>query len=671
MLTVWHFLRSKKGMAILLLIAILVLAYAPATNFPFVNFDDNEYVTDVPQIQQGLTWDSFMWAMTTMEAAFWHPLTWLSHILDYQLFGLNPAGHHLTNLLLHLANVLLLFGVLHQMTGAVWRSALVAALFALHPLNVESVAWVAERKNVLSTLFWLLAMAAYVGYVKKPVWQRYVGMMGIFVLGLMAKPMLVTLPCVLLLLDYWPLGRLGKEWKELGQRLPRLVVEKLPLFIPVAAASLLAIHAQSQAGALPSWEGLPLGTRVANAVLSYGLYLKKMVWPTDLAVFYPHPGNSWEIGSLALAVLLLGGISLGVGWQGRNYRYLVVGWLWYVGTLFPVSGLIQVGSHAMADRYAYVPLMGLFIMLVWGVAEIGDRVRLRREWLVGAVLCLLVALTVLTRVQLSYWKSTTRLFEHALLVTSNNHLAHNALSVEYMEEKEYGKAIEHLAQALIMYPRYADAHSNLGLALARQGRLEDAKHHYLQAIQIAPNSYAAHNNLGLTLLTTEQVDEAIDHFSRALAINPYYAEAHNNMGTAKLKRGHRAEAMEFFRKAAELRPSFAEAHYNVGTELLNLGHLEEAKEQFLAALEADPDYLDAYVNLGVLLRRQGRVDDAIALYRMALELDPNHAETHNNLGTVLAQKGDLQQAIKHLQQAIKSNPNYPEALANLQLLQSR
>jgi len=454
-------------------------------------------------------------------------------------------------------------------------------------------------------------------------------------------------------------------------RLPRLVVEKLPLFIPVAAASVLAVQAQSQAGSIPSWEGLPLGPRVANAVLSYGLYLKKLVWPIDLAVFYPHPGSSWEIGSVALAALVLGGISLGVWWQGRSYRYLVVGWLWYVGTLFPVSGLIQVGSHAMADRYAYVPLMGLFIMLVWGVAEMTERVRLRREWLVGAVLCLLVALTVLTRVQLSYWKSTTRLFEHTLVVTSNNHLAHNALSVEYMEEEEFGKAMEHLAQALLMYPRYADAHSNLGLLLARQGRLEDAKHHYLQAIQISPNSYAAHNNLGLALLTTDQVDEAIDHFSRALAINPYYAEAHNNLGTAIQKKGNRAQAMELFRKAAELRPSFAEAYYNLGTELLNTGHLEEAKEQFLAALEADPDYLDAYVNLGVLLRRQGRLDEAVALYLMALELDPDHAEAHNNLGTVLAQKGDLQQAVKHLQQALKSNPNYPEARANLKQLQSR
>ena len=259
MLTGWQFLRSKKGMAILLLIAIFVLAYAPATNFPFVNFDDNEYVTDVPQIQQGLSWDSFMWAMTTMEAAFWHPLTWLSHILAYQLFGLNPVGHHLTSLLLHLANVLLLFGVLHQMTGAVWRSALVAALFALHPLNVESVAWVAERKNVLSTLFWLLTMAAYVGYVRKPVWQRYVGMMGIFVLGLMAKPMLVTLPCVLLLLDYWPLGRLGKEWREFSNAAAQVGGREA-----TAVYSCGSGQRASDSGAVTGWSPLLLGRAAAG-----------------------------------------------------------------------------------------------------------------------------------------------------------------------------------------------------------------------------------------------------------------------------------------------------------------------------------------------------------------------------------------------------------------------
>ena len=558
-------LERRKAFVLLLLAGIVLIAYGAVGHFPFINLDDDLYITENAQVQQGLSWDSVMWAMTALEEAFWHPLTWLSHMLDYQLFGLNPAGHHLTNLLLHLANVLLLFGVLHQMTGAVWRSALVAALFALHPLNVESVAWVAERKNVLSTLFWLLTMAAYVGYVKKPVWQRYVGMMGLFVLGLMAKPMLVTLPCVLLLLDYWPLGRLGKEWKELGRRLPRLVVEKLPLFIPVAAASLLAIHAQSQAGALPSWEGLPLGTRVANAVLSYGLYLKKMVWPTDLAVFYPHPGNSWEIGSLALAVLLLGGISLGVGWQGRSYRYLVVGWLWYVGTLFPVSGLIQVGGHSMADRYAYVPLMGLFIMLVWGAAEMTERVRLRKEWLVSASLGVLMMMTVLVHLQLSYWRSSITLFQHALESTADNHMAHSNLGIAFLQEDNLDDAIEHLYKAIEIRPRFAVVHSNLGIALRRKGLLDEALKHSTQAVQIDPELAKAHNNLGIVLFQKGRANDALQHFQKALEIKPDYATSFYNMGVVLEGQKRMEKAVESFRQALKLDPhhSQAQQHLNL------------------------------------------------------------------------------------------------------------
>ena len=370
-------LAGRKSVVVLLLVGVVLIAYGTVWNFEFVNIDDDLYVTENAQIQQGLSLDSVLWAMTTMEEANWHPLTWLSHMLDIQLFGLNPAGHHLTNLLLHMANVLLLFGVLQRMTGAVWLSALVAALFALHPLNVESVAWVAQRKTVLSTMFWLLTVLAYVGYVKKPNWGRYLGMMGIFLMGLMAKPMLVTLPCVLLLLlDYWPLGRLGKDSKEFWERLPRLAAEKLPLFIPVAVVSVVTIEAQSQAGALSSWEGLSLGIRVANAVTAYGVYLKKMLWPMDLAVFYPHPGNSLEVWPVVLAAFVLVILSLGVWWQGRRSRYLVVGWFWYLGTLFPVSGLIQVGGQALADRYAYVPLMGLFIILVWGTVELAQTLHL-------------------------------------------------------------------------------------------------------------------------------------------------------------------------------------------------------------------------------------------------------------------------------------------------------
>ena len=563
--------KRRKAFVLLLLAGIVLIAYGAVGHFPFINLDDDLYITENAQVQQGLSWDSVLWAMTALEEAFWHPLTWLSHMLDYQLFGLNPAGHHLTNLLLHLANVLLLFGVLHQMTGAVWRSAFVAALFALHPLNVESVAWVAERKNVLSTLFWLMTMGAYVRYVRKPVWQRYVGMMGIFVLGLMAKPMLVTLPCVLLLLDYWPLGRLGKEWKGFARRLPRLVVEKLPLFIPVAAASVLAIQAQSQAGSLPSWEGLTLGARMANAVLSYGLYLKKLVWPTDLAVFYPHPESSWEIGSVALAALVLGGISLGVWWQGRSYRYLVVGWLWYLGTLFPVSGLIQVGGHAMADRYAYVPLMGLFIMVVWGARELAKTLGLGKAWLVGASLGVLMMMTVLVHLQLSYWRSSMTLFQHALDSTEDNHMAHSNLGIAFLQEDDLDDAIDHFYKAIEIRPRFAVVHSNLGIALRRKGLLDEALKHSTRAVQIDPDLARAHNNLGIVLFQKGRANEALQHFQKALELKPDYATSFYNMGVVLEDQKRMEEALESFRQALRLDPhhSQAEEHLALLLEKIN------------------------------------------------------------------------------------------------------
>ena len=430
--------KHLVALAALLLIASTLLLYAPVKDFQFINFDDNLYVTSNPWVNWGLTWEGARWAITKLEAGFWHPLTWLSHMLDAQLFGLNPAGHHATNLLLHITNVLLLFAVLQQMTGALWCSTLVAALFAFHPINVESVAWVSQRKTVLSTLFWLLTLLTYLRYVKKPGWKPYLGMMGAFVLGLMAKPILVTLPCVLLLLDYWPLGRLGKDWREFQDRLPRLAVEKLPLLIPVVAASVVAIEAESQAGALSSWEWLPPEIRVVNAVLAYGLYLKRLVWPMDLVVFYPHPGSAWGAWPLVLAALVLVGISLVVWWKGQRFRYLVVGWLWYLGTMVPVSGFIQVGPHSMADRYAYIPFIGLFIIVVWGASDIMRSMCLRREWCAVAALCVLMPLAVLSRVQLSYWPDTTALFEHARVVNPNNYLAHDLLEpVEQTLPAEY------------------------------------------------------------------------------------------------------------------------------------------------------------------------------------------------------------------------------------------
>ena len=558
-------------MVVLLLVGVVLIAYGAVWQFEFLNIDDDLYVTHNPHIQRGLSLDSVLWSMTAIEEANWHPLTWLSHMLDVQLFGLNPAGHHLTNLLLHMANVLLLFGVLQHMTGAVWRSALVAALFALHPLNVESVAWVAERKNVLSTLFWLLTMAAYIGYVRKPHWGRYLGMTGIFMLGLMAKPMLVTLPCVLLLLDYWPLGRLGKDSKELWERLPRLAAEKLPLFIPVAAISVVTIAAQSQAGALSSWEGLPLGSRVANAVLAYGMGLKKMLWPMDLAIFYPHPGNSLAVWPVALAALLLVILSLGVWWQGRRSRYLVVGWLWYLGTLIPVSGLIQVGGQATADRYAYVPLMGLFIILVWGTAELAQTLRLPKAWLPAAALCVVIVLIGAVRLQLSHWRNSFTLFQHALEATPNNHMAHSNLGIAFLAKNDLDQAIDHFYKALEIKPTHAGVHTNLSIALRRQGRL----------------------------------DEALDHSIRSVQNNPDLAEAHNNLGISLFQKGRVEEALQEFRKALELKPDYTTCYYNLGVVLENQHRTEEAAESFRQALRLDPFHGQAQQRLTLLLEEAG------------------------------------------------------------------
>ena len=571
-------LKDKKAVVVLLLVGIVLIAYGAVWHCQFINLDDDLYITENAQVQQGLSWDSFRWAMTTLEAAFWHPLTWLSHMLDYQLFGLNPSGHHLTSLLLHLANVLLLFAVLQQMTGAVWRSALVAALFALHPLNVESVAWVSERKNVLSTLFWLLTIWAYVGYVRKPGWQRYLGMMGILVLGLMAKPMLVTLPCVLLLLDYWPLGRLGKDWKEFQERLPRLVVEKLPLFIPVAVASVVAIEAQSQAGALPSWEGLPLGTRVANAVLAYGLYLKKLVWPTDLAVFYPHPGSSWAAWPVALAALVLVGISLATWWQGRRYRYLVVGWLWYLGTLLPVSGIIQVGGHALADRYAYVPLIGLFMIVVWGLGELAQRLHLGRAWLVSASLCVLMVMMGVVHLHLGYWRSSITLFQHALESTADNHVAHSNLGIALLQKDDLDEAIDHFYEAIEIQPSFALVHSNLGIALRRKGMLEEALKHSVRAVQINPELAKAHNNLGIVLFQKGRANEALQHFWKALEIKPDYVTAYYNLAVVLEDQKRMEEAEESFRQALRLDPHHGQAEQRL-TLLLEKMSLRNEKGQ--------------------------------------------------------------------------------------------
>jgi tetratricopeptide (TPR) repeat protein len=510
MKTLFDSVARTKLLLVFLLVGITLAAYEPVRKYEFVDYDDDRYVTANPRTQQGLNWENVSWALTTIEVANWHPLVWLSHMADCQLYGLNPSGHHLTNLLLHLANAILLFHVLQQMTGALWRSWLVAALFATHPLNIESVAWIAERKNVLSTLFWLLTMWAYLLYARRPEWKRYLLVSGAFVLGLMSKPMLVTLPCVLLLLDYWPLGRLrgAVELRSPGFRrtVLRLALEKLPLFLLAAASSAITIKAQRMDGALDA-KALSFGARLSNALASYVGYIYQMIWPERLAVLYPHPGESipgWRVAASALALVC---VTAAVIRGSRKSPYLMVGWLWYLGTLVPVIGLVQVGQQAMADRYAYVPLIGLFIIIVWGVDEVTRRLPSRSYWLAGVAAALLIALMMVTRWQLRHWQNSITLFERALEVTNNNEIAHNNLGAVLVRKGQLDEGLAHLREAVRLDPAYETARTNIAVTLHQKGNIEasdesrwqEAVQLYRQALELKPDFAEAQQSLDALL----------------------------------------------------------------------------------------------------------------------------------------------------------------------------
>ena len=615
---------DRSWLVVLLLITATLAVYAPVWEYEFVDLDDDLYVLNNLRVQSGLSWANIGWALTALEAGFWHPLTWISHMADCQLFGLRPAGHHVTSLVIHVANAVLLFWVLRLMTSALWPSALVAALFSLHPLNVESVAWIAERKNVLSTFFGLLAIWAYVKYVEKPDWRRYLLLTALFVLGLMSKPMLVTLPCLLLLLDYWPLNRFGADPGKFFSKLGELALEKAPLLLLSLAAGLLAILAESRAGALPALEAFPLSVRFSNALVAYTSYLSKMFWPTDLAPFYPHPGASLEIWRIVLSFVFLVAVSAVVVHRVRSFPYLVVGWLWYLGTLFPVSGLIQVGGHAMADRYAYLPLIGVFILLVWGGwGWLGDS-PVARKFEVGALPCLFLVMVMTTGTQVSHWQSSVTLFEHTIRSTKNNQLAHN----------------------------------NLGIALLERGRTQEAAAQFVEALEIKPGNSTALFNLGLTMKRLGEIEEAERYFSRALEENPNLVGAHNNLGIILEEQGRSEEAFQHFRQAVELDPRLPAAHTNLGRALARQGKLEEAVGHFEISLRIDSHQPNVYSNLGAALDLQGRSQEAVDNYRRALELDSHSHFAHHNLGMLLLEESHLEEAANHFSRAIDIKPDF-------------
>jgi tetratricopeptide (TPR) repeat protein len=597
--------KTVLGVCAFLVVAIWTV-FGQTSGFGFVNYDDAVYITNNPVILGGLSLKGIVWAFTHNVNVNWTPLTVISHMLDCQFYGTKAGGHHLTNILLHLASTITLFLVLKEMTGALWRSAFVAAVFAVHPLHVESVAWIAERRDVLSGLFFILTLGAYVRYVRHPRFlDSYLMVIFLFALGLMCKPMLVTTPFVMLLLDYWPLKRFPQPGD--GSISRRLIVEKLPLLALSVMVCVVTLFAQKQAMA-----SLPLSVRVGNALVSYVAYLKQMIYPVKLAVYYPHPEGqlaTWEI--ITSAILLLG-ISVGAVIIHRRHPWVLIGWLWYLGMLIPVIGLIQSGMQARADRYTYLPQIGLYILLTWLAVELTASWRSRRWLLGGSALAALVALIVCARTQTSYWRNDETLWTHTLACTSDN----------------------------------AVGQYNLGNALFRNGNVDEAITHFQTALQILPDNVEICYSLGGALLKKGKADEAITYFQKALAMNSndadsHYiglalAKAHNDYANTLVRMGRDDEAMKEFRKALDLFPDFADARHGLALILLNKGQVDEAIVQLQKIWVQYPDNAMASFDLGNVLLQQGQIKEAIAQFQTALTIKPDYVDALNNLAWILA-----------------------------------
>lgn len=612
--TTLHSLTSKLVLSFFLILVTSFVFWDVRTH-KFLNYDDPLFVTENSHVQQGLTPEGIVWAFTNMEAKNWHPLTWLTHMLDCEIYGLNAGGHHVTNLVFHLANTAMLFLVFLRMTGAFWRSAFVAALFAIHPLHVESVAWIAERRDVLSGFFWILTIAAYAHYTRRPSIWTYLLVLLLFSFGLMAKPMVVTLPLVLLLLDYWPLGRFrvgpvnqdftlaqGASQALLRQgraRALQLISEKIPMFAISALASIVAFVAQHRAGAVMDLHVLTVEARIANAIFSYMAYMRKMIWPDRLAVFYPHPGihlNMWLAAGAALGLLCISALAVRAA---RTKPYIAVGWAWYVVTLLPVIGLVQIGSQSMADRYSYLPLIGLFIIGAWGMGDLAATTFSRRmvSAFFGAIL--VIAFAISSWFQVNHWRNNISLFEHTLSVTEDNWSAHN----------------------------------NLGMALAEQGRYGQALVHFTEAHQLGPADPTFRKNMAIALAALGRLDEAAIRWS------------------------------DDSQKESDLLVTYNE----LGTALTQLGRYEAAITCYTRALQISSDCPVCHRNMGVALAEVGRVDEALANYSKALRADPNDPMTHNNAGVIFAKQGRRQEAIFHFSEAVRLDPEYVMAHRNLDL----
>jgi tetratricopeptide (TPR) repeat protein len=562
------------------LTAAIFAVYGQVLGFGFVNYDDPVYLALNPHVRDGITWDGIVWAFTHSFAGNWFPLTWISHMLDCQLFGLEAGPQHFVNLALHTASTLLLFAVLRRTTQAHWRSAVVAALFAIHPLHVESVAWIAERKDVLSAFFWMATLWAYTRYVERPGAARYGWTLAAFACGLMAKPMTVTLPLVLMVLDYWPFQR---GWK---------IREKLPFFALAAAVSVVTYFAHVEANAVVT---LPLAVRVENGLVSYAIYVGQAFWPSGLGVFYPYPTGSLVIPAALAAIGIVA-----VAWGAARRPYLLAGWLWFLVTLLPVIGLIQAGQQGHADRYMYLPMIGLSIAVVWGAAEL-LRTRPQAQTVLAAAACL--AYAAVAFVQAGYWADGAKLFQRAVDVTGDNYVARFNLAHELREQGDESGAIRQLREAVRIQPDSALAHDELGQLLGKQGNLDEALAQFRAAEVSLPNDAALHYRIGLMLAGADRPEQAADELQQSIRIDPNNADAHRNLGIALAMMDHLETAAAQFSIAVRLKPDDPQARFNLGVALVNLGHPKDAAQQLTEAVRLKPDFAEARAALASL---QGR-----------------------------------------------------------------
>ena len=614
--------QNKQKLIIFIILTVLTLSvYWQVHRYDFINYDDPVYITENHQVQSGITTDGFRWAFTTKYFGLWNPLVWLSFMVDHQLYGLKAGGYHVTNLILHLLSTLLLFWLFHRMTGAVWRSAFVAAFFALHPLHVESVAWVSERKDVLSAFFWMLTLCFYVYYTEKPAIKRYLLIVFSFVLALLSKPMVITLPVIMILLDYWPLRRFESRK---GNLFLWQVKEKLPLIVLSVTAVLITYYTPSTH---KSYELLPLETRLANAPVAFVIYLVKTFWPHNMTIFYPFPSQIpvWKITVSLLFIILS---SLIIILKTRRLPYLFVGWFWFIIAIAPAIGIIQIGDFAMTDRYHYLPSIGISIMLAWGIPSFIRNKPAEKKILLPLAVLVLMILAVLTWKQCDYWKSSVELWKHAVNVTKNNFLAYN----------------------------------NLAIALFAEGKNEQAIYYYNKAITIKPFEVVPYQNKAIVYAKTGQYNLAIDSYSEALRIKSDNSDAYYSRGALYHQLGRYQEAVEDFSSAIRLQPDNSLAYFNRGNALITLGRYQQAIDDFSKSISLKPDYVDAYNNRAFVYLSQKRYQEAVGDYSRAISLKPDYADAYNNRAFVYLNQGDHLSGCHDAKQAC--------ALGNCQILKT-